>query len=75
MLQNLRNKGYKFRYYTIPGNHDFYTNGGPFYDSLKSNNVSEGDIQKFGFFCLRNKSHTWQFIGLDTGYSGSSFYG
>ena len=31
--------------------------------------------QKFGFFCLRNKSNTLQYIGLDTGYSDSTWYG
>ena len=34
----------------------------------------EEDKQKFGFFCLRNKSQTHQFIGLDTGYSDNGAY-
>lgn len=64
----------KIRYYTIPGNHDFYTNGGPFYNSLTNNNPDEADKQRFGFFCLRNKSNTWQYIGLNTGESDNSMY-
>lgn len=53
-IKQLRTKVPTLRYYTIPGNHDFYTNGKPFYDSLDDNNDSEQDKQKFGFFCLRN---------------------
>jgi predicted phosphodiesterase len=43
---------------TLPGNHDLYSGGDPFYNL----------IDKFGqpnsFFCLRNAD--WQVIGLDT---------
>lgn len=29
------------RYYTIPGNHDYYTFGGPFYDHLERNHIDQ----------------------------------
>ncbi|MBV9924331.1 MAG: caspase family protein [Acidobacteria bacterium] len=44
--------------FALPGNHDLYSGGRPFYDLL----------DKFGqpasYFCLRNEH--WQLIGLDT---------
>lgn len=46
--------------FSIPGNHDMYTGGAPYYKMIKQLG------QQASFFCLRNKD--WQFIGLDTGY-------
>ena len=47
------------RTFTLTGNHDMYSGGGPYYEL----------IQKLGqpasYFCLRNDD--WQFIALDTG--------
>lgn len=42
----------------LPGNHDLYAGGQPFYDLLDRYG------QKASYFCLRNDD--WQFIGLDT---------
>jgi predicted phosphodiesterase len=42
----------------LPGNHDLYAGGAPFYGLLK--NLGQGA----SFFCLRNEH--WQLIGLDT---------
>lgn len=42
----------------LPGNHDLYAGGQPFYDLL------DRFGQPASFFCLRNKH--WQLIGLDT---------
>jgi predicted MPP superfamily phosphohydrolase len=63
----------KFRYYTVPGNHDYYTFGGPFQKHLTMNNLDQKMIQKYSFFCLRNRSHTVQFLGIDTGINEHSF--
>jgi hypothetical protein len=62
----------KFRYYAIPGNHDYYAGGKGFYNETIRLNENSEDVQKRSFFCLRNKSHTLQIIGLDTGRNGSS---
>lgn len=43
---------------TLPGNHDLYAGGQPFYDLL--DRLGQGA----SFFCMRNKD--WQLIGLDT---------
>ncbi|MGH9972143.1 MAG: caspase family protein [Pyrinomonadaceae bacterium] len=42
----------------LPGNHDLYAGGAPFYGLLKKLG------QEASFFCLRNEH--WQVIGLDT---------
>lgn len=66
-INQLHAKGYKFKYYAVPGNHDLYTFGGPFYESLKKNNSD----QEIGVFCVRNKSGSVQFLGLNTGKNDS----
>jgi len=43
----------------LPGNHDLYSGGQPFY------NLLDKLQQPASYFCLRNAD--WQFIGLDTG--------
>ena len=44
---------------TIPGNHDYYSGGAPFFELIDRFN------QPASYFCLRNRH--WQLIGLDTG--------
>jgi 3',5'-cyclic AMP phosphodiesterase CpdA len=45
-------KEYKnLKYLALPGNHDYYTWGGPFYNHLPGNNSG----QQLALFCLRNK--------------------
>ncbi|MGB9178554.1 MAG: metallophosphoesterase [Pyrinomonadaceae bacterium] len=44
--------------FTLPGNHDYYSGGDPYYDMIKKLD------QPASFFCLRNKD--WQLIGMDT---------
>ena len=46
--------------FTLAGNHDMYSGGGPYYELIKKLG------QPASYFCLRNAN--WQFIGLDTGY-------
>ena len=49
--------------FTLSGNHDMYSGGGPYYET----------IEKFGqpasYFCLRNAN--WQFVAMDTGFTNS----
>jgi 3',5'-cyclic AMP phosphodiesterase CpdA len=66
-LNELQKDRPNLRYYTIPGNHDYYTFGGPFYESLKKNHLNKSYNQDLALFCLRNKSQTVQFLGLNTG--------
>jgi hypothetical protein len=46
--------------FTLAGNHDMYSGGGPYYDLLKTLG------QPASYFCLRNAN--WQFVAIDTGY-------
>lgn len=49
----------------LPGNHDLYAGGKPFYDLLDKLAVLNGSDQKMAsYFCVRNEH--WQLIGLDT---------
>ena len=45
--------------FTLAGNHDMYSGGGPYYHLLDQ--LGQGA----SYFCLRNKN--WQFLGMDTG--------
>jgi predicted phosphodiesterase len=51
--------------FALPGNHDLYAGGKPFYDLLDKLAVLNGSDKKMAsYFCLRNEH--WQLIGLDT---------
>ncbi|HLK63344.1 MAG TPA: metallophosphoesterase [Bryobacteraceae bacterium] len=49
----------KVKTFTLAGNHDMYSGGGPYYELL--NDLG----QPASYFCLRNDD--WQFVALDTG--------
>ena len=51
----------------MPGNHDYYTKGGPFLKHLTLVNENPKDEQKHSFFCLRDEGNNVQFLGVDTG--------
>ncbi len=50
--------------FTLSGNHDMYSGGKPFYDTIATLNEPPC-VQKTSFFCLRNRF--WQFQAMDTG--------
>jgi 3',5'-cyclic AMP phosphodiesterase CpdA len=56
-------------FFTIPGNHDYYSGGGGFYRTIDEVNKSLQPThqQKASYFCLRTKDGNWQFLGMDTG--------
>jgi predicted phosphodiesterase len=55
---------------SLPGNHDFYSNGDGFFDKLLPKmfvKTQDGEfIQEASFFCLENDY--WRILGFDTGY-------
>jgi len=56
-------------FFTIPGNHEYYSGGAGFYDMIgKINDGIPGARQQASYFCLRTANNTWQFLGMDTGY-------
>ena len=46
--------------FSLAGNHDMYSGGGPYYQMIQQLG------QPASYFCLRNAN--WQFVGMDTGY-------
>lgn len=72
-LERIRKKeGVNIRYYSLIGNHEYYCCGTGFLDSLQRCNVYQQDQQYASYFCLRNKSNTWQFLAADTGFLDSN---
>jgi 3',5'-cyclic AMP phosphodiesterase CpdA len=66
--------------YNLPGNHDMYSGGKPFYSALAKLNSNRSypgtstaaSIQQASFFCLKN---SWlQLQGMDTGYFDSDLF-
>ncbi len=56
-------------FFTIPGNHDYYSGGTGFYRTIgKVNSGIAGCTQQASYFCLRSEDDKWQFLGMDTGY-------
>jgi hypothetical protein len=49
---------------TMSGNHDMYSGGGPYYETLSDFG------QAASYFCLRNAN--WQFVAMDTGLTNSA---
>jgi 3',5'-cyclic AMP phosphodiesterase CpdA len=57
-------------FFTVPGNHDYYSGGRGFYDMIgRINAALPGCAQKASYFCLRSADDHWQFLGMDTGYN------
>jgi hypothetical protein len=56
------------RVYAIPGNHDYYAGGAPFY-SLIDNLNAESARQSSSYFSLRTEDGAFQLLGMDTGFN------
>ncbi|WP_341224411.1 metallophosphoesterase [uncultured Arcticibacterium sp.] len=58
-------------FFTIPGNHEYYSYGYPYFELLPGLNASLGSsyLQVASFFCLRVQNSQWQFLAMDTGYN------
>lgn len=59
--------------FTIPGNHEYYSLGYPYFAALPGLNRSLGSqyLQQASYFCLRVAGCDWQFLAMDTGYNDS----
>lgn len=53
--------------FNLPGNHDMYSGGAPFYAATASLNGSTPLQQDASYFCLRTRNRKWQILGADTG--------
>ncbi len=57
-------------FFTIPGNHEYYSGGAGFYEMIALLNPGlAGCLQRASYFCLRTQDDSWQFLGMDTGYN------
>jgi len=57
-------------FFTLPGNHDYYSGGRGFYEMIRRVNASlPGCGQQASYFCLRTADDHWQFLGMDTGFN------
>jgi 3',5'-cyclic AMP phosphodiesterase CpdA len=57
-------------FFTLPGNHDYYSGGRGFYQMIgEINKTLPGCEQKASYFCLRTADDHWQFLGIDTSYN------
>lgn len=59
-------------FFTVPGNHEYFTGAVSFLNALDSNKLiyDKSQRQVASYFCLRSADHGWQFLGIDTGYNG-----
>ena len=57
-------------FFSIPGNHEYYSGGSGFFDMIANvNSGIPGCLQRASYFCLRTEDDAWQFLGMDTGYN------
>jgi hypothetical protein len=70
VITNLRTQtGLALPFFTIPGNHEYYSGGAGFYEMIdKINSGIAGAQQQASYFCLRSADSNWQFLAMDTGY-------
>src|SRR5262249_36320333 len=55
-------------FFTIPGNHEYYSGGRGFYDTIAAVNSGVASAQqRASYFCLRTADDRWQFLAMDTG--------
>lgn len=59
-------------FFTVPGNHEYFTGAGSYLTALDSGDlvIEPGQQQVTSYFCLRTEDDGWQFLGMDTGYNG-----
>lgn len=68
----MKSEKYHIPFFTVPGNHEYFTGAVSFLRALDSGKliVEPSQKQAASYFCLRTEDDGWQFLGLDTGYNG-----
>jgi hypothetical protein len=68
----LKSERARVPFFTVPGNHEYFTGGVSMLRALDSGKlvVEPTQQQQASYFCLRTADGGWQFLGLDTGYYG-----
>jgi len=73
LVRAVRNSlGSDVPFFTVPGNHEYFTGAGSYLEALDSGELvtHPSQRQRASYFCLRTADNGWQFLGLDTGYNG-----
>lgn len=68
----MQKSGQHLPFFTVPGNHEYFTGGTALLKALDSGDLvaTPEQQQHASYFCLRTEDDGWQFLGLDTGYYG-----
>ncbi|HEX8249951.1 MAG TPA: metallophosphoesterase [Pyrinomonadaceae bacterium] len=68
----LKKENCRAPFFTVPGNHEYFTGAVSLLDALDSGKLiyKPDQAQQASYFCLRSEDDGWQFLGLDTGYNG-----
>lgn len=73
MIQKvLKEENLNIPFFTIPGNHEYFTGNVALLNALDSNKLvcNESQKQQTSYFCLKTEDDGWQFLAMDTGYNG-----
>lgn len=59
-------------FFTVPGNHEYFTGNVPYFECLDANVLVQrpDQRQRASYFSLQSEDGAWQFLGMDTGYYG-----
>src|SRR5207302_198816 len=64
--------GHQAPFFTVPGNHEYFTGNTPYFECLDSGVLTKlpEQHQRASYFSLQSEDGGWQFLGMDTGYYG-----
>jgi hypothetical protein len=64
--------GFQAPFFTVPGNHEYFSGNVPFFECLDSGVLTQlpEQRQQASYFSLKSSDDAWQFLGMDTGYYG-----
>ncbi len=64
--------GHQAPFFTVPGNHEYFTGNIPYFECLDSGVLTKlpEQRQRASYFSLQSEDGGWQFLGMDTGYYG-----
>jgi Calcineurin-like phosphoesterase len=68
----MQSEGYHVPFFTVPGNHEYFSGAVPYLKAIDSGllSVAPNQKQSASYFCLQTEDNGWQFLGLDTSYHG-----
>jgi hypothetical protein len=72
LKQAMAAAGVQVPFFTVPGNHEYFTGNVPYFECLDSGVLTQlpEQAQRASYFSLKSEDDGWQFLGMDTGYYG-----